>query len=100
MMSHLTGSSALAFAMPRADASMKERSPNGLGVINAQVNWGSAAAGAAVAVAAGAPHAVRTMDATSKRLKTNSKVFFISFLLWLVCLTKFSDRFLNFLRDH
>src|SRR6185503_18862787 len=74
MMSHLTGSSALAFSMPRADASMKERSPNGFGVISAQVNW----AAASVGVAAGA-QAVSITDATSKRLQTKSKRFFISF---------------------
>src|SRR5688500_5046985 len=73
MMSHLTGSSALALSMPRADASMKERSPNGLGVISAQVNWA-----VSVGVAVGA-QALSTMDATIKRLKTKSNLFFISF---------------------
>jgi hypothetical protein len=77
----------LAFSMPRADASMKERSPNGLGVISAQVNWGAAAAGASVAGAAGvAPQAVSTSDATTERLKTKNKLFFISFsplVYWL-----------------
>src|SRR5262245_39320103 len=73
MMSHLTGSSALAFSMPRAEASMKERSPNGFGVISAQVNWA-----ASVAVAAGPP-AVSNKDATTTKLKTKSKLFFISY---------------------
>src|SRR5215216_7173780 len=101
MMSHLTGNSSLAFLMPRAEASMNERSPNGLGVISAQVNCGASAAGASVAGAAGvAPQAVSTSDATTKKLKTKSKLFFISFLLWLICLRKFIDRFINILCHH
>src|SRR5687767_11667941 len=74
MMSQLTGSSALALSMPRAEASIKERSPNGFGVINAQVNW----AAASVGVAAGT-QAVSTIESTIKRLKAKSNFFFISF---------------------
>src|ERR1044071_762543 len=80
IMSDLGDSSSLAFLMPRAEASMKERSPRGLGVIRAQVNLG-AAAGASVAagVAGAAPQEASSMDATAKRLKTYSKLCFISF---------------------
>src|SRR5687767_6146688 len=87
MMSHLTGSSALAFSMPRAEASMKERSPNGLGVISAQVNFGVPAMGGSVAGVWGvAAQALSTMDAATKRLRTINKRFFISFsplVYWL-----------------
>src|SRR5215207_745176 len=98
MMSHLTGSSALAFSMPRAEASMKERSPNGLGVISAQVNFAASVAGASVAGVA--PQAVRTIDATTKRLRAKSKFLFISSLLGLIGLRNFVDRFINLWRGH
>src|SRR6266511_2389186 len=94
MMSHLTGSSSLAFLMPRADASMKERSPNGLGVISAQVNFGAAAGASVAAGVAGAPpQEASTIDATAKRLKTYSKLFFISFSFVLLVGRNFSTIF-------
>src|SRR5215216_3746569 len=78
IMSHLTGSSSLAFLMPRADASIKDRSPNGLGVISAQVNFAASVAGAWVTGAA-PPQDVIAREATAKRLNTYSKLFFIYF---------------------
>jgi hypothetical protein len=62
---------------------MNDRSPSGFGVISAQVNCAASVAGASVAGAA-PPQAVSTIDITTKRLKTYSILFFISFLLGLV----------------
>jgi hypothetical protein len=86
-------------SIPRADASIKERSPRGFGVINAHLNFGASVAGASVAgasvatgacacvagasVAAGAsgfvPQALNNIDASTKRLKAKNMLFFISF---------------------
>src|SRR5687767_2049494 len=79
MMSHLTGNSSLALVIPRAEASINERSPSGLGVINAQVNCAAASVAGAWVAAGAAPQAVRTIDATIKALNVISKRFFISF---------------------
>ena len=79
---------------------MKERSPNGLGVISAQVNWGAAVAGASVAVQGGAAGGEHHGCDHQKAQNKKQTFLHLFFSYSLIGLRKFIDRFMNMLRHH